>query len=151
MKIEFSKEEYKTLVDSLFIADWVLHSQYLIDEMPEETKRFKEFEQKIYKLAEKFGFLDLIETSETKTGIEYCANRKFEEQNQKFIEKFEDFSFWEELLDKLSDRDVLNSISKEENEEMGVLEYWKLKAPFEEKYATELSECGIERLHIKKQ
>ena len=150
MKIEFSKEEFKTLIDSIYIANWVLHSHYTEEEMPKETKRFRNFKQKIYKLTEKFGFEDLIETAETKDGIEYCATKEFEEQNQTFIEKYEDFSFWDELLDKLSDRDVLNSISKEENEEINFIKYLEIKTPYVKKYEDEFSKYGIERLHIKK-
>ena len=150
MKIKFSKEEYKTLVDTLCIADWILHSHHLLTEMPEETKAFREFEQKIYKLGDKFGFKDSFETINNKDGIEYCPNKEVEEKNQKFIRAFEEDSFWDELSDKLSDRDVLNSISQKEKEEMDIIKYWELKAPFEEKYEAEFNDYGIERLHIKK-
>ena len=59
-------------------------------------------------------------------------------------------TFWSELLDRLSDRDVLNSTTQKEREKMDINKYWELKAIFEEKYDAEFNDCGIERLHIKK-
>jgi len=150
MKIHFTKEEYKTLVDTLCIADWVLHAHNSSKEMPESTKVIRELEQKIYKLSDKFDCKDLFDEINAKDKIEYCPNKEVEDKNQKFIESFEEDSFWDELLDRLSKRDTLNSVTQKEREEMDVRKYWELKQPFEEKYEAEFNDCGIERLYIKK-
>ena len=150
MNIKFGNEQYKTLVDVFYIADWVLHAHHSSKEKPPETKAFRKLEQKIYKSGYKFGFKDLFETIKNNDGTKYCPNRKVEEENHEFIEKFEVDTFWSELLDRLSDRDVLNSTTQKEREEMDINKYWKLKAIFEEKYDAEFNDCGIERLHIKK-
>ena len=150
MNIKLSNEEYKTLVDAFYIADWVLHAHISSKERPPETKAFRKLEQKIYKLGDKFGSKDLFETIKNNDGTKYCPNRELEEKNQEFIDEFNENSFWEELIDRLSDRDVLNSTTQKEREEMDIHKYWELKAPFEEKYDTEFNDCGIERLHIKK-
>jgi len=62
MNIKLTKEEYKTLVDAFYIADWVLHAHHSSKEKPTETKAFRKLEQKIYKSGDKFGCKDLFET-----------------------------------------------------------------------------------------
>jgi len=150
MNIKLNKEEYKTLVDAFYIDDWVLHAHHSSKEKPPETKAFRKLEQKIYKLGDKFGCKDLFDEINDKDKIGYFPNRKVEEKNHEFIEKFVVDTFWSELLNRLSDRDVRNSITQKEREEMDIKKYWKLKAIFKEKYEAEFAACAIERLHIKK-
>ncbi len=58
MEINITKKEYETLLEMLEITDWILHAHKT--DMPEETKPFRELEQKIFSLAKDFGYNHLV-------------------------------------------------------------------------------------------
>jgi len=59
MKIDLTKEEYRNLIDMLYIADWVITSQQ--SETDPELDRYQQLRNKLYALAEKAGLGNLIE------------------------------------------------------------------------------------------
>ncbi len=59
MNLVLSRKEFRSLLEVLEIADWVLHA-YKAEE-PAETRPYRELEQKVLAMAESFGFEDLVD------------------------------------------------------------------------------------------
>jgi hypothetical protein len=147
MQIEFSKEEYRTFLEILEIANWVLFV-HRTDE-PEDRKKYHNFEQKIFRFAEEIGFGNLIIYDE-KMG-KYFPTREHDENSsvRPFIEEFEEATFWDELSDRLADRDMLHELGENKLLSMTTEQRFMAHFDFEEKYQEEFQKHGIDRLEIK--
>ena len=146
MKIHFSKKEYQTLLEVLYIADWVLNAHR--EEEQEIKKNYKDLEQKIMAMAGEFGLSDLVERS---AGIgNYFPSRKFLDESQitKPIEEFENATFWEELLERLARRDFIQEYGREAILKMSLEECFEKETKLQKEYDQEFSEHGLDRLMI---
>ena len=146
MKIEFSKPEYRTLIEMLYLAEWVLTAH---DEQPDPDKaRYHLLCQKIYASAKAMGCDALIENS--KQSRAYVPTQKLEdlESVRNALETYNGENFWEELIDRLLERDMTAMLPAMAKEPSSPEEYWELAGPIEERYATEFSTNGVRRLRI---
>jgi hypothetical protein len=146
MKINITKKEYKTLLEILEITDWILHAHEI--ENLEDTKPYREFEQKIFALAKDFGYDRLIKYEEQLQ--EYFPTGEFEDTSpgMDFIEKFENESFWAELIDRLVQRDLIRELGEKKILSLEPQELMEKEAPYREKYEEEFEAHGIDRLEI---
>ncbi len=147
MKIEFTQEEYKCLVDMLYVAEWVLNAHRVEDDP--RTESYGKLEQKIYSYAKDMGFEDLIEyASDYGT---YDPTRKYEDTCPlvEFIDEFENETFWEELVDRLANRDLIRQVGGVENlSKLSFEERIKKTLPLEQKYSSEFEERGLDGVSI---
>jgi hypothetical protein len=149
MKIEISKGEYKILLHILEIADWILTSQKSKDE--KRHKPYRKFEQKIFSLADVMGYESLFEYS--KDFHEYMPTRKYEDtcSAMKFIEEFENESFWDELIDRLAERDAIREVGDSGFKALeGINRITKVEE-HKEKYFDEFEKYGLDRIGIVQQ
>jgi len=146
MKINLTKKEYGLLIDLLEIADWVLNAYY-----PNERKdvqKYKRLQQKIYSYAKQMGFNDLI--SYDKNFGQYFPSKKYEETSkiEDFIQEFENNCFWEELIERLTERDFI----KQEGlflKKMTKEEFFQKYSQIREKYEEEFSKNGLANLYVR--
>jgi len=146
MQLEISKDEYKTLIEMIYIADWVIHA-HKIEEKP-ATKKYKGLIQKIYSYAEKFGFKNLIEYDEKFK--EYFPSSEFEEgEYMEYIDEYNNDTFWDELIERLVVRDVIRQEGEKKYYNMNFEERITKEDPFREKYYAEFIENGLENVEVK--
>ena len=146
MKINITKKEYKTLLEMLQITDWILHA-HKTDES-EDTKPFKDFEQKIFAQAKDFGYDHLIEYD---TELQrFFPTSEFEDTSpgREYIEDFENDSFWEDLIQRLVERDLIQEIGEKKYLSLDPMDRIKKEGPHWEKYGAEFETHGIDRLEI---
>ena len=146
MKINITNKEYKTLLETLEIVDWVLHAHKT--GQPEETKPFREFEQKIFSLAKDFGYDHLIKYDpELKC---FFPTKEFEETSpgMEYIEDFENESFWEDLIERLVERDLIWEMGEKKYLSLDPMERIEKEETHWKKYGDEFETHGIERLEI---
>ena len=146
MKINITKKEYTVLLEILQMAVWVLQA-HRSDE-PEDRKKYMDFEQKILGFAKDYGCDHLVQF-DRKLG-KFFPTREFEDTSpgMDFIEESENESFWEELVDRLTTRDLFREMSEEEYGKLEILERFRRREPFEAKYWKEFETHGLERLEI---
>ena len=146
MKINITKKEYTVLLEILQMAVWVLQA-HRSDE-PEDRKKYMDFEQKILGFAKDYGCDHWVQF-DRKSG-KFFPTKEFEETSpgMGFIEEFEDEFFWEELVDRLTTRDVFREVSEAEYAKLELLERFRKREPFEVKYWKEFETHGLERLAI---
>jgi hypothetical protein len=146
MKINFTNREYRALIDMIYLADWTLHAH----KVGEPKDEYSALEQKIFSHAGDFGCDDLIVFDKELKG--YFPTRDFEESEavQAAIDEYNDDTFWDELVDRLAQRDVSVRYSEEQIRSMSVEERVHLFSEAEQPYDDEFSARGIDRLKIDK-
>lgn len=147
MKIEFTREEYRRLLDIVFMADWVINAHKIKENS--KTEKYNKLEQKIYSYAKEMGFEDLIEYAPDHE--KYYSTRKFEDEGRAmaFIYEFENDTFWDELISRLADRDLIRQIGGIENlSQLSFEERIERTVPLEEKYSSEFEERGLDGVSI---
>ena len=149
MKIEISKGEYKILLHVLEMADWVLTSHKSKDE--KRHKPYRKLEQRMFSLADVMGYGSLIEYS--KEFHEYMPTRKYEDtcSAMEFIEEFENESFWDELIDRLGERDAIREVGMEGYKALNPIDRITKVEEHKEKYIDEFEKYGLDRIVIAKQ
>ena len=149
MKINFTKKEYQTLLKMVYVTDWILHA-HVEKETDEEnaTKNYQELTQKILAVAQEFGMENLVACNE-KSG-ENSFSKEFTSNNEilKFIDKYENATFWEELIERLARRDFIKSYGEEAILQMSISERFEKEMIFHQKYHKEFGDNGLNNLQI---
>jgi len=147
MNVSLTKREYRLLLDLLLAADWVIHG-HRRDE-PVEAEPYRMLVQKFLSLAEEFDLGDLVEIDRERN--EYRPTERFEQETGAWglLDEYDDLVFWEELIVRLAERDILHMPGKSDIEDMSGEEYDRLAQPLEEKYAGEFFEHGLDRLTLR--
>lgn len=143
MKINFTKKQYKTFLEILEIADWVLHAH---DSDRVETKKYRDFEQLVFSFAKDFGFENLVEYDE-ELGAHF-PTREFEETSpgMDFITEFENDTFWNEFVQRLAERDLVRQYGRERLKDMNGMELARRENQIEKRYAEEFFKNGLENV-----
>jgi len=101
MKINFTKKEYRLLLDLAYLGDWMINSAKSGPEVDEGPHA--KLLQKVYQHANEFACEALIKHDDDYDF--YSETRAFEDASQDFIDTYDDNNFWEELLSRLAERD----------------------------------------------
>jgi hypothetical protein len=143
MNIEISKDECRDLLEVLHIANWVMHAHET--EPDPGTERYDRIIQKIYSLANTEGLGSLVEADPR-------GNERSEMDTSAawdFIDEFTNNSFWDELIHRLTDRDMAHLVNGyEQLEKLSMEERFMREAPIIERYANEFDDHGLDRLQI---
>jgi phage pi2 protein 07 len=147
MKIDIAKNEYRDLLDLLYIAHWVLASHKT--EKDPRTAQYDEIIQKFYSYAKEAGFDSLIEYDPH--GRSYHPASEFEDGSQavKFLTEFVNHSFWDELIIRLAERDAVLQVGS--SEQLRLLSHEDrhvLEDSLQERYADEFNRNGLRRIGI---
>lgn len=146
MNIDLTKNEYVALVEMLQLAGWVINAHAV--EATEEMRPYRDLEQKIFSHAQHFGCEDLIEYDDA-TG-RYYPTADLEETGQapRFIQDFEEDTFWSQLAKRLSERDLARELGKDRLGAVDQADQWEQLEDHEARYWDEFEQHGIERLEI---
>jgi hypothetical protein len=147
MKIEITKEEYRTLLDVLHIADWVLHA-YKTEEGP-DTEEFRNLEQKFLAMAKEMGFEPFVEYDPEMQ--KYFPSREYEETSSVMdaIVDYDNECFWDEFTERLASRDLNLQEGRDKVMAMDFEERLIKTEALREKYAKEFERQGLSRVVIK--
>jgi hypothetical protein len=143
MKIEFSREEYRALVEVFSLSGMVLDA-YGRGQVPEK-KALYELEQKIYASCDDFDSRDLIRRDEQSNDLARKWDEKKPERMVRIYDQFVDDAFWEELICRMVARDLQTEMTwAGAVEEALAEEKWqKRKGELEHKYENEFRTSGL--------
>ena len=145
MKINFTKNEYRLLLDMVEMAEWVLNAHRT--DPSDEIEKYSELYQKILSYAKEMGFENLITFDKNLDG--YFATAEYEEsEHMRYIEEFEDDVFWEALPHRLAVRDLVKQFGEKKYTEMEFEERVSRVLELEAIYNKELEENGIDNLRF---
>jgi hypothetical protein len=132
MKIEFNKARYKTLVKALFLASWVVNSH----KTEEPDDEFERLEQYVLSYGK---FFDLKNVDFEETNGKYYHDMDFEQKTLKHLDTFVEESFWDELIERLADRDFFRAYGDAKIRKMSrderFTKYHELAVPYEEEFS----------------
>jgi hypothetical protein len=153
MKILFTKSEYRTLFDMIYMAEWML-TAYDTETDPAKAK-YHHLAQKIYSHAKEMGCETLVEDENN----EYFTTAAYEQKSgiHDLIDTYDSDSFWDQLVDRLTERDVEEKARANAGESAGVSQskplsnaaYSALADPIADAYEREFSAHGLDRLYVK--
>jgi hypothetical protein len=145
MKINYTKKEYRLLLDMVGIAEWVLNSHRT--DPSDEIKKYSEQYQKILSYAKDMGYENLITYDESLGG--YFATAEYEEsEHMRYIEEFEDDVFWDALPHRLAVRDLVKQVGERKYAEMEFDDRVSKLVALEAFYYEELEDNGIDNLRF---
>lgn len=142
--IEFTKQQFLTLLKIIYLGDWMVNSHrtgHGNDPMMEDYEEIMDY---VFSLAPKFGFSKNIEHE-----LEFDDSGKMTEIN-KLQEEYNEETFWEELCERLGERDFHEKYSPNEILKMDRDERYDKLYECIEVYEDEAENFGIERIKILK-
>ena len=146
MKINFTKKEYRSLLDIIQIADWIINSHSI--EQRKETEEYEEVFQKPLACAKEMGCEDLIEY--VNRDGKYYPTHTFENESlaHQFIDDFQEEIFWEELVSRLARRDLLKTKPTSSAVELSEEELFSAMIEAEKKWIKEFEAFGLDRISV---
>lgn len=145
MKIHFTKKEYRLLVEMICIADWVMNSHHVGP--VELNAEHKLLYQKLLSFSESMQADDIIEYARD-VNEHYQTNDHEEMLHDKYIEPYDNETFWDELIDRLSEQEFVKEFGIEKIREMSRDERMILTMRIEEKYGLEFEKHGLENVVV---
>lgn len=145
MKINFTKQQFKTLMEMIYVANWMINAHRVPSEENGRIDKYDEFEKYIYSFAKE---CDLDELVDEENGEYYPSLTLEEDRMEGIIEEYDEETFWEDLMYRMAERDFHRNYSQKEIVKMEPMERIKKDHPFLEKYGNEIHEHGIERFEI---
>ena len=147
MNQSLTKKQFFILMKLVYLGNWIVNAFNI-----KQDEEYEQVEDLIFKMAQIYGFDRYVDHVE-KDGSSYYPTSYFEHETDvmELIEKYDDESFWDELIYRMAERDFYKKYSKEENAKMRREEFFKKLGELEDKYGKEFNKYGLKRLEIKKE
>jgi len=142
MNISMTPEQYKTLLLTTYLGNWMVNSHQV-----EREQTFEGVASHVYSYADSFGVIGLVE-KDPDDGT-YYPTRELEELAAEHMDAYDNETFWAELIERLSQRDLVAKHGHSACEKMTIEERFANLEEFETRYDEEFEARGIERLTIK--
>ena len=139
VNIELTPEHYRKLIELAYLGEWMVNAHHDTEYQDDEASAV------VQKVLAAGPPADVGKDDET--GDFYLDEAWVEDIYDKYILDYDDHVFWDELTERLAQRDLarLRGVSPDDiNRDDDILEL----RPLEERYRLELEEHGIERLGI---
>ena len=148
MKIQISKVQYLRLLKLVYLGNWMINAIRSGQKGDEMIEEYDELEQYIFSHAEKFGIGKYIHFDKELGKYYPTHNFEFHTDIEKYRSEYNEDIFWEEVVHRLAERDLLKTYTLEELQHMDMETYWQNIEPFERKYNDEMEMSGVDRLVI---
>ena len=138
MKIDFTQEEYRSLIDLLSLSGCMLEGYGRGDDS-RKASCFK-LEQKLLSYAEDLGCQDLVGRDCNTGSYHRKWNKDRSEDVIEWLDQYNDDGFWQELIIRMAERDVKSLRAVEEvsedalSEEANPIRTEKLERHYEEEF-----------------
>uniref|UniRef100_A0A7V3ZVL4 Uncharacterized protein n=1 Tax=candidate division WOR-3 bacterium TaxID=2052148 RepID=A0A7V3ZVL4_UNCW3 len=133
-QLNLSKEDLKNLLKLLYLGNWLANAHR------EEERVIKKFEEL------KDRILTLIKNENLKEEYE---NLKEDVEIVSLIEEYNEITFWDLLITRLAERDMILEYGEEGLKNLSEDEYKKINLEYQKKYYQEFFENGLWNLIIK--
>lgn len=143
MKINFTKKEYRTLVDLIFLGEMVVNGIRVGDDKIEEYDELREY---VYSFAKQMGCEDIIQFD--KHFNQHFETREYEESKvQDYLTEYNNVVFWDEIAGRLAMRDIERT-RKMSAKELNHREIMKNVWSREETYLEEFEKYGLKNVNV---
>ncbi len=142
MQIELSSEQFRILMELVYLGDWIVNA---VRRPGEISRQHADVFQHLASLAHRFGLKDIVEPEQQLR--EFVPTSEFEEAMDAYIQEYDDEVFWDEVVARLADRDLLAEYG-EALKAMTIEQLISKREPLVERYEREVEQHGVERLKI---
>lgn len=142
MDIPFTQAQYRTLLLMVYLGNWTVNAHKV-----DPDKAFDELANYLYSFAGSFGIKGLVEMSPDNG--KYYPTSKLEEVATGYMEEYDNETFWEELIDRLTERDFLAEYGEDAIREMTPEERFLKREELAKRYQEEFEERGLEHLTVR--
>lgn len=139
--IELSKADMKLLLRYVYYGQWLLTAT-----KTDPDEKYEAFYQRILSLMKNNNIEPRIEYEHGSYGV----SGELDDEYHKAIDDYNEDTFWEELLERLAQRDLSLKYTKKEIEDMGYPELSEKLDAEMEKYIDEIDRHGIGNIGIVK-
>jgi hypothetical protein len=106
MKIELNKEQYRSLIELIFLGNWLANGTRTGAEGDEWIEKYEEIEKYILSYSVDYDMKELV----TEENGDFFTSKMFEEKLFPLIDEYDDYTFWELLAERLAKRDLIKEI-----------------------------------------
>jgi len=148
-KIELTKEQFLTLMKVVYLGNWMANANRTGGKDDPNVKEYEEISDYIFSLASRFDLEKYI-SHEAEDGDKYFLTNEFEEKTDvhRLHEDYDEETFWDELPERLGERDFYRMYSKEDWKKMTRDERFIKLQECIIKWEEEVDNNGIEKLEI---
>lgn len=145
MKIFLSNKEYRLLIDMLYLADWVMHSHTA--DPNEKHKNHEVLRKKLLSYSKEMDADDIVEHS--KKYDDYFETSEYEKSmHEQFLDPYDAETFWENLIDRLSVRDLIRKVGIQKFESMEWMDRSNQLNHFVQKYSEIFENSGLDHVSV---
>jgi len=143
MEITLTEKQFEKLLRLTYLGMWVaeVHDQ-------ENNNYFSEIEQLVYSHANQIPNQKLIELDEISNKYFPAINFDPEDIIVKYIETYEENIFWDELIDRLTKRDMIKKYGLDGIQKLSPEEVLDREKEFISEYEGEFQKNGIEKIGL---
>lgn len=149
MKINLTKKQYRKILKALYLANWMTDAHRLGTEDDPYIGEFDDLEQYFNSFYKEFQSEDLIDPKPYKGKLYATQKLEMDELITRIIDEYDEKMFWEDLAEKLAEKEFYKKYTKKEIKAMDQDEYFIRMERIQEKWNKELIKNGVERLDIK--
>lgn len=144
MKISLTKDQFQELLKLVYLGNWLVNSIRSVDD---QIQAFDDILDYILSMAKKEKLEGTVDFDE---GLQrHYPTAEFEESLNDYIDEYDNELFWEGLLLRLVERDLIYKYGEEAVKIMTFDEIVDKERPFREKYQKEFERNGIENLILR--
>lgn len=147
MHIRLQESELATLVEMVCLATQCA----MLNRLPEHNSDFQRFidmEQKILARAVDAGLGDWVEFDHEENRFFLTDSIRQKLYAQKCVDEMRSELFWEEIMFRLAERDLIKKMGAESWESLTDEKQSELTKPLEQRYFAQFSKHGIANLHL---
>ncbi len=141
--IMLSREQYFALLKLAYMGEWMANAHR--DGSPEEPRldEYEAMKAHLVSFAEKFGYSKEIEHE-----LEY-DERGMPTEVFRLINEYDDNTFWEEIAERLGERDFFRRFTSAQRETMSFDEHFVRRMECAQPWEDEFEDFGLERIVVK--
>ncbi|MBU2592256.1 hypothetical protein KKD61_02250 [Patescibacteria group bacterium] len=145
--VEFTKKQFLSLMKAVYLGNWMANAWRIKG----RVKDYERIEDYIFSLAPRFG-LDRCMDHEESDGDRYYPTSYFEEETDvdRRHEEYDEDTFWDELAERLGERDFFEKYSIEEIKKMPREERFTKHCECVDLVNKEIEKRGLKRMRITK-
>lgn len=147
-QVEFTRKQYLALLKAVYLGNWVANGYRDGGPLDPLVDEYENTLHLVFAHARQFG-LEKYAHGEEDDEV-YHPTRLFEEGTdvRRMLDAHDDAVFWDELAERLGERDFHNRHAEEDIAAMSEDDYMRRHREYIEKYEDELSDHGLDRLEI---
>jgi hypothetical protein len=142
--IKLTPQQYEDLLKVVYLGNYLVNN-YRPDQ---PVDRFDALESYLFSLAKDFG-LDRAMDMDEETGEAYPSEEFSQAEDiNLYLDDFIENTFWDELIDRLTSRDLFRKYGQQIMDSMPWEELKKKEEPVFQRYTEEIETYGMENLEI---